>query len=346
MICSRCVLPESTPDIVLDGEGICNICREDEAMKDAAAGGAPPLESDFVKLLHRHKGRGEYDCLVMCSGGKDSTAALYAMKKRYKLRPLVFTFDHGFETDGALDNVKNAVDALGVDFLYFRSRGMYDMFAAIVKTDSKATLCHVCSIWYMDLTFQTAARYGIPIIIAGWTQGQSKRGAAESQGRYDARQTEFVSMAKATREFLKEYKKSNPRYRDFPESMEEVLRRAEKRQRCIVLSPHWFLPYDPSISTEVIKKELGWVPARESYPAGSTNCALNFLSVHRSLKHFGYTHYHVEMSKLIRKGLLSRDDALEKLRINFGEDVLQRVTAQLLGPCGCGNAASTASTDV
>ena len=54
----------------------------------------------------------------MCSGGKDSTSSLYYVKKRYNLNPLAFTFDHGFETEEAMRNIKNAVEILDVDFLY------------------------------------------------------------------------------------------------------------------------------------------------------------------------------------------------------------------------------------
>ncbi len=120
MLCSRCVLPESKPDIVLDEEGICNICQEYEK----AGTGAPVgnlLETDFIKILNKHRGKHRYDCLVMCSGGKDSNASLYFMKKRYRMNPLAFTFDHGFETEGAKENVINAVEALGVDYLFFKT---------------------------------------------------------------------------------------------------------------------------------------------------------------------------------------------------------------------------------
>jgi len=69
-------------------------------------------------------------------------------------------------------------------------------------------------------------------------------------------QAEFISMARAAKEFLDTYVKTNPKYKDFPGSMEEVLVRAKKRQRCAVLSPHWFLPFDSDVYVEVIKKEL------------------------------------------------------------------------------------------
>ena len=95
-VCQRCVLPESKPDIWLDGAGICNICRDFDKQNNGHEQ-VKFLESDFIKILNQNKSKGKYDCLIMCSGGKDSTAALYYMKKRYKLNPLAFTFDHGFE---------------------------------------------------------------------------------------------------------------------------------------------------------------------------------------------------------------------------------------------------------
>jgi len=326
MICKKCVLPECKPDIVFNEEGICNVCVE---YKKAEGAIEKPLETDFIKILNQHRGKGEYDCLVMCSGGKDSTASLYYMKKRYKMNPLAFTFDHGFETEDALENIHNAVDILGVDFLFFKTDFMKEMFARILATGSKAVICHLCSIWYMDLTFRMAAKFNIPIIIAGWTKGQSTKQPVMSRCGCSIHQSEFVSMAKASMEFLDKHVRTDPKYKDFPQSMEEVLSRAQKRHKSIVLSPHWFLPYGSDVYVELIKKELKWKLPRSSYPANSTNCYLNFLSVDQAMKYYGYTHYHVEMSKMIRDGLMSRDDALKLLEINFTGQVLDRVLDKL-----------------
>ena len=312
MLCKKCVLPESKPDIWLNEDGICNVCVEYSKTKNEDEPTAD-LETNFLKVLNMYKSHGEYDCLVMCSGGKDSTAALYYMKKRYKLNPLAFTFDHGFETEDALNNVKNAVEVLGVDFLYFKTDFMRDMFSKILKKNSKAVICHLCSLWYMDMTFKMAARFNIPVIIAGWTKGQSKKQPLMSRCGCNINDAEFFSMAKATEEFLNEHVKNDPKYKDFPQSMEEVLLRAKKRQRCVVLSPHWFLPFGPESYVELIKKELGWKFPRLSYPAHTTNCYLNFISVHNAMKYFGYTHYHVEMSKLIREGSILREEAIKNL---------------------------------
>ena len=327
-ICSKCVLPESKPDIFLDEEGVCNICRDYEKTEENSEKNVY-LETEFTKMLKMYKSYGSYDCLVMCSGGKDSTAALYYMKKRYKLKPLAFTFDHGFETEDALGNVKNAVDILGVDFLCFKTDYMNEMFSAILKTNSKVIICHLCSIWYMNLTFEIAARYGIPLIIAGWTKGQSNKQPLMSRCGCNVHQAEFTSMARAAKEFLDTYVKNDPKYKDFPKSMEEVLVRAKKRQKCAVLSPHWFLPFNSDVYVELIKKELKWKFPKLSYPANTTNCYLNFISVHNSMKYFGYTHYHVEMSKLIREGLLTREEAIKNLEIDFDKELLNSIAKKL-----------------
>ena len=98
-ICGRCVLPEVQPHIYFNEAGVCNICLDHQRVQNQNG----LLESDFIKILEKHRGRQKYDCLVMCSGGRDSTAALYFMKVRYKLNPLAFTFDHGFETNDAIE---------------------------------------------------------------------------------------------------------------------------------------------------------------------------------------------------------------------------------------------------
>lgn len=328
MICRKCVLPESKPDIFLNETGICNICAAHEQGKQAAPE-PPMLETDLIKILNQHKGKGKYDCLVMCSGGKDSTSALYYMAKRYHLKPLAFMFDHGFESDDAIENVRNAVAALGIEFMYYRSTFMDDMFADILRSGSRAVICHLCSIWYMQLTFDIAARFDIPLIVAGWTKGQSIRQPVLGKCAGPASAPEYQAMARATKEFMENRARAIPKYKDFPSSMDEVVAAAKRKHKCTVLSPHWFLPVDTETYVATITRELNWKPPRLSYPRNSTNCHLNFIAVHNSMKHFGYTHYHIEMSKMIREGLITREQALRDLEIGFDKELLNTIAKRL-----------------
>lgn len=328
ILCKKCVMPENKPDIYFNEEGVCNLCVAFKNRKIERES-AQPLETDFIKIINKHRGKDKYDCLVMLSGGKDSTASLYYMVKRYNLRVLAFNFDHGFETEEARANVENAVDVLGVDFMTFKSNFMKEMFSKILQSNSKAVVCHPCSIWYMQLAYDVAARYKIPMIVAGWTKGQSVKNTIKPGADVEDHSIEFRQMAKATTEFLKTQLKDMPKYKDFPTSMEEVVKRGRKKFKSIVISPHWFLPFGPETYVEVIKKELKWKVPTFSYPKGSTNCSLNFISTHNSMKHFGYTHYHVEASKMIRETMMCREDALKELAIDFDKDILNSIGKDL-----------------
>jgi tRNA(Ile)-lysidine synthase TilS/MesJ len=321
-------MPENEPDIFFNEQGVCNLCLVHDYLKKIESS-QKPLESDLIKILDKYRGKQKYDCMVMCSGGKDSTSALYYMKKRYNLNVLAFMFDHGFETEEAILNVQKAVDKLGIDLILYKSSFMKPMFEKMIKSDSKAVICHPCSIWYMDLAFDTAARYDIPLIVAGWTKGQSTKQEVMSKCGCNVHAAEFKAMADSTKDFLENSLNELPQYKNFPRSMEEVLKRAKKRHKSLVISPHWFLPFGPDEYVKLIKDELDWKAPELSYPKGSTNCTLNFISVYNSLKHYGYTHYHVEASKLIREGVITREEALEQLKLNFDEQTLQDVANKM-----------------
>jgi len=325
-VCQKCVMPEVSSRIFLNSDGVCNLCIDHEKKPPSV----PLLESDFIKILDKYRGKHKYDCLVMCSGGKDSTAALYYMKKRYNLNPLAFMFDHGFEQEDAIENVKKAVGKLGVDFLFYKTNQMKTMFKSIVKTKSKAIMCHPCSIWYMDLAFEIAEQNDAPIIIAGWTKGQSEKQEVMSKCGCNVHSPEYVEMAKETNTFLEENPLMKSVYKDFPKTMEDLLKRSKKRKnKAMVLSPHWFLPYGPNEYVKMIKDELGWSYIKNSYPGKSTNCNMNFVSAYNAMKYFGYTHYHVEMSKLIREGVITREQALEELKMEFDREMMIEILKKI-----------------
>jgi 7-cyano-7-deazaguanine synthase in queuosine biosynthesis len=319
-------MPQSPPHIVLDKEGVCNLCRAYKKTDSTSTPVSGQHETDLVKILNKHRGKHKYDCLVMLSGGKDSTSSLYYMKKRYRLNPLAFTFDHGFESDEAMNNIKKAVEILDVDFLYYRTNFMKRIFRLIQSTGSKAVMCHLCSIWYMQLTYETAKKYKTPIIVAGWTKGQTN---VDNDTRYADNAAEYLKMSSHTVNFIKEHVRKIPEYKNFPLSMNEVIKKAGFFNKPQIISPHWFLPYDTGEYTKTIIDELSWKYPVLSYPGKSTNCLLNFLSVYYSMKNYGYTHYHVEMSKLIRAGAMTREEAFKELEINFTGQNLKDIQTRL-----------------
>ncbi len=330
--CKECVLVESPPDIFIGDDGVCNVCKNYQAENEISS--EPELlETDFLKILNKYRGQGKYDCLCMLSGGKDSTASLYYIKEKYKMNPLVFTFNHGFVPDEHIQSAKKTVEKLGVDWIYFETDFMKDMFKKIIKTKSKVVICPVCSLWYMMKTYEIAAQWDIPIIISGWTKGQttSSKKSIMSKCACDQDPTEYSTMANATKTFMDQHVRTDPRYADFPASMEDVLKIARKKYKtkAIVLSPHWFVPSHPDEYVPVIKEKLDWDYPVRSYPKKSTNCDLNFLASKLAVDNFGYSHYHIEMSNLIRMGMITREEALALLEIDYDSEILAPILEKL-----------------
>lgn len=109
--CSRCILPETTPFISFDGDGVCSYCREHRKIEYK---GRKALE----KLIEPYRSKdGEPDCIIAFSGGRDSSYGLHYLKKELGLNPIAFTYDWGMVTDLARRNEARMVGKLGVEHI-------------------------------------------------------------------------------------------------------------------------------------------------------------------------------------------------------------------------------------
>ena len=113
--CTRCGLASNYPGVSFDGDRVCSECRAFDSYEDRAGvyfkpedelAGDPP-----IALATR---TGDYDCLSLLSGGKDSTYVLCRLVDM-GLKVLAFTLDNGYISDQAKANIQRVVETLGVD---------------------------------------------------------------------------------------------------------------------------------------------------------------------------------------------------------------------------------------
>ena len=76
--CTRCLTPDTKPDLFLDDEGVCNACRSYENRQEV------DWDERYQELLevlekYRHRDGSHWDCIVPVSGGKDSTYQVIRM---------------------------------------------------------------------------------------------------------------------------------------------------------------------------------------------------------------------------------------------------------------------------
>lgn len=113
--CQVCSLKAGHPGVVLDDQGVCNLCNLDFA-EDLLVNYRYTSEV-FTEFQQAPPGTGEYDCLFMYSGGKDSTYMLDKFANEYGKRVLAFTFDVPFESEHAAQNIALAREKIPATFV-------------------------------------------------------------------------------------------------------------------------------------------------------------------------------------------------------------------------------------
>jgi len=103
--CTRCILPETFPDLSFDRDGVCSLCRVNNQHR------LRPIE-ELVRLAGPEK-----RVLVPLSGGRDSCFGLHVAVRELGLDAVAYTYDWGMVTDLARRNISRMCGELGVEHI-------------------------------------------------------------------------------------------------------------------------------------------------------------------------------------------------------------------------------------
>lgn len=158
-------------DIVLI-DGICNECVEFEKIKNVL-GQKDVLAMAFEKIVNNCREVGkEHDVVVGLSGGTDSTYMLFMLTTKYKLRVKAITFDNGYLSEQARNNINNTVEILKIEHEYieFDENFRRETFnLSIIKTGAP---CLGCSFAMYIAIHDYARTNNIPYIFHGRSRAQ------------------------------------------------------------------------------------------------------------------------------------------------------------------------------
>jgi hypothetical protein len=300
--CKRCLLPEVVPGANLDQHGICEPCREfnkvDVSKEESCR---KEREADLERALQDCRGKGEFDCLVPLSGGKDSIYLLYKLKVEYGLNVLAFTTDINIP-ELAWRNIKRVIDKLDIPHLsYTPPHSFYTrLFRYLLQNQEERGAVYTVSYVYAPLfegdAIRVALEKGIPLIMAGYSPGQP-----DPERMY----YEF------SRKLICETDWTPPELRKSDVFSEEELSCFFNPHRYPpgTVFPRYLAPFHAwPYSQEQIMKELlnlGLVQDAKHANPIFTNYPINWLLMYSDLRNFGYNPYHPEFSALIREGKAS-----------------------------------------
>ncbi|MBF0595727.1 MAG: N-acetyl sugar amidotransferase [Candidatus Omnitrophica bacterium] len=116
--CKKCLMPNSRPRVVFNEEGVCNACTyAEEKWKNV---NWDFRREEFLRLIEPYRSKkGEWDCVVPWSGGKDSSAIAYKLKDEFGMNPLLVTFSPQVPNEVGVFNRESMIQK-GFDHLFFR----------------------------------------------------------------------------------------------------------------------------------------------------------------------------------------------------------------------------------
>jgi N-acetyl sugar amidotransferase len=118
VFCKHCVTPSSRPRVVFDENGVCNACRYAESKHTKIDWESRRRE--FLELIEPYRSRrGEWDCVVPWSGGKDSSYIAWRLKFEFGMNPLLVTFSPLIINEVGQRN-REALLKLGFDQIFIR----------------------------------------------------------------------------------------------------------------------------------------------------------------------------------------------------------------------------------
>ena len=177
--CTRCVMPDSKPDLTFNQDGICSACQayESRQLIDWVA-----RQRELETLLSRFRSKdGYWDCVIPVSGGKDST---YQVMKMLELgmNPLCVTATTCDFSEIGLRNVEN-LKRLGVDHIQVspnpRTRAKLNRIG-LMEVGDVSWPEHV---GIFTIPVRVAINYGIHLIIWGENSQNEYGGPTIAQTR-------------------------------------------------------------------------------------------------------------------------------------------------------------------
>lgn len=314
-ICTRCIMDTSDPGIIFDKRGVCCYCKlyDQRAASEVFRGkeGEVHLQRIVEKIKKAGKGK-SYDCLIGVSGGVDSTYVVWNLKK-LGLRPLAFHVDNGWDSELAVDNIKNVLDRLDIDLITYvlnweEFRDLQLSFLKASVPNAEIPTDHIID----NISFRLATEHRIKYIINGGNI--ATEAFVPVAWAYDSRDQRHL-------------KAIHKQFGTIPINSLPNMSIFGYAYRILVKGIRWitllnYIEYKKSEAIKVLQTELGWRPyGGKHFESVYTRIYQGYILKHK----FGFDKRRAHLANLVLCGDLTRDQALKEIEKEdyIGTDIYQ-----------------------
>ncbi|HEX5837402.1 MAG TPA: AMP-binding protein, partial [Anaerolineales bacterium] len=320
--CVQCGLPDNYPDAEFNAAGVCRTCREYSELKARFRSYfKTPADLRIIADHARQSKTGEYDCMVLYSGGKDSTYMLYQLVREYGLRPLVFSLDNGYISEEAKENMLRVTEVLGVDLVFGQTPHMNVIFAESLKRHSN--VCNGCFKVIYTLSINLARQKGIHTIFTGLSRGQlfETRLSDMFQARiFDVEEIDRTVLAA---------RKAYHRFEDAVTQLMDVKVFEDDNIFDDIQLVDFYRYVDVPLQQmyTYLEQNATWV--RPSDTGRSTNCLINDVGIYIHKRERGFHNYALPYSWDVRMGHKTRAEAIDELDDDIDEKKVHRILDEI-----------------
>jgi acyl carrier protein len=255
--------------------------------------------------------------MVLLSGGKDSTYALYQVVAM-GFRVYAFTLDNGYVSPGARANIQRVVVDLGIDHEFASTEHMPAIFRDSLRRFSN--VCQGCFKTIYTLSLRRASELGIAALVTGLSRGQLFETRLNlGLFRGDRRDEEIDA---AILEARKAYHRRSDAVTEHLGNDEFTDGSLLERIELIDFYRYWSASLTEML--EYLGKHAPWV--RPSDTGRSTNCLINDVGIYVHRQERGFHNYALPYSWDVRLQQKDRAQAVDELN----DDIDQQRVADIL----------------
>jgi hypothetical protein len=339
--CTLCILPRSARLIDFDGDGMCRLCRsagQSATTRGDAARDEGEVESLIEKIRLRGQGR-PFDCVVGVSGGRDSSYLLYLLVRKHQLRCLAVYYRTPFTSDVIDANVRRLTRRLGVPLVEMDisqeshrrvARELVLLWAEDRQPITANLTCAPCK-WVNREIFRVAAKNKVPTIVAGANVFEAVQIAAgqpsdttiipgqEAAGQLSLRM-QIKKMVLVLKRGINVLGTSRGLWRYIPLGVQASV---------LYISPHtpflrlryrkiqaveyfYHANWDEAHCQDALE-EMGWELPLGYHSTWKADCTFAELKNRMFHQMMGMTYMDAFFSNMVRAGIVSRDEALQRI---------------------------------
>jgi len=161
-------MPDTRPGITFDDKGVCSACRAYGNRKNVNYNNRYKELEGLCDKYRGMNGPNGYDCMIAVSGGKDSHFQTFIMKEKLGMNPLLVTVEDNFPmTKAGAHNLHNISEAFRCDIISMKPNIRAQKIVMKYSFEKYGKPTYFIDRYIYTYPLQMAVKFNTPLLVYG-----------------------------------------------------------------------------------------------------------------------------------------------------------------------------------